>query len=392
MALPFLMHPMAMKIHSKLPDVGTTIFTQMSTLADECKALNLSQGFPDFDAPQALLESMARHVLDGHNQYAPMAGLLYLREQIAAQLFLHRGITCNPDSEITVVPGATEGIFCAVMACVSSGDEVIVLDPCYDSYEPAIVLAGGRAIHVPLTLHSFAVDWQRVTQAITPRTRLIIVNSPHNPSGATMSRADLLQLQALVEQHDLLVISDEVYEHLVFDGKEHHSALQFPELRARCFALFSFGKTFSVTGWKTGYCVAPTALTSELRKVHQFVSFVAVTPVQMAVADFMASEPDYPATLSGFYQRKRDLFCRALEGSRFTIKPSAGTYFQLLDYGAIVTTPDTQLAQDWTRQYGIASIPISVFYQDPPDQHYLRLCFAKNDQVLLNAAERLCKI
>lgn len=379
-------------IASKLPHTGTTIFTQMSALANACSALNLSQGFPDFGAPQALLEAMARHVMDGHNQYAPMAGLLYLREQIAAQLLRHRGVSCAPDSEITVVPGATEGIYCAVMACVRAGDEVIVLDPCYDSYEPAIALAGGRAVHVPLTPHSFRVDWQHVEDAITPRTRLIIVNSPHNPCGATLSADDMRQLQALAETHNLLVISDEVYEHLVFDGQQHHSALQFPALRQRSFVLFSFGKTFSVTGWKTGYCVAPPTLTTELRKVHQFVCFVAVTPVQMAVADYMAAEPDYPATLPGFYQRKRDLFCEALKSSRFTISPSAGTYFQLLDYSAITRSPDRQLAEDWTREHGIASIPISVFYEAPPDQHYLRFCFAKNDEVLLQAAERLCRI
>jgi methionine aminotransferase len=335
---------------------------------------------------------MTTHVMDGHNQYAPMAGVLYLREQIAAQLLRHRGVSCDPVTEITIVPGATEGIYCAVMASVRSGDEVIVLDPCYDSYEPAIVLAGGRAIHIPLTPDTFAVDWQRVAAAVTPRTRLIMVNSPHNPCGATLSTDDMLQLQALVEQHNLLVISDEVYEHLVFDGQQHHSALQFPALRQRSFALFSFGKTFSVTGWKTGYCVAPPMLTAELRKIHQFVCFVAVTPVQLAVADFMVAEPDYPATLADFYQRKRDLFCKALQQSRFKVTPSAGTYFQLLDYSAITGMPDRELAEDWTREHGIASIPISVFYEAPPEQHYLRFCFAKNDNVLLQAAERLCKI
>ena len=379
-------------IESKLPDTGTTIFTSMSALADECKALNLSQGFPDFDAPQALLEAMAKHVRAGHNQYAPMPGVPYLREKIAAQVLRYRGESCDPDSEITVLPGATEGIFCAVMACVHPGDEVVVFDPCYDSYEPAIVLAGGRATHIPLTAHNFGVDWQRTAEAITPRTRLIIINSPHNPSGATLSREDLLQLQTLAEQHNLLVISDEVYEHLVFDRKQHHSALQFAALRQRSFVLFSFGKTFSVTGWKTGYCVAPPFLTAELRKVHQFVCFVASTPVQLAVADFIAAEPDYPATLPDFYQAKRDLFCRALEGSKFKFTPSAGTYFQLLDYSAISDISDAQLAEDWTRRYGVASIPISGFYEDPPEQHYLRFCFAKNDHVLLEAAERLCRI
>lgn len=377
---------------SKLPRVGTTIFTRMSALASQNKALNLSQGFPDFDAPEALLEAMARHVLAGHNQYAPMPGVIELREQIAQQLCRHRAIDCDSDSEITIVPGATEGIFCAVTACVQPGDEVIVFDPCYDSYEPAIELAGGRAIHIPLDVHSFSIDWGKVAAQITPRTRLIMVNSPHNPSGSTLSREDLLQLQALCEQHDLLVISDEVYEYLVFDNREHHSVLQFPGLRQRSFALFSFGKTFSVTGWKTGYCIAPPALTTEFRKVHQFVTFVAVTPVQMALADFMREDPDYPATLATFYQRKRDLFCNALQTSRFSFTPSAGTYFQLLDYSAISAAEDAQLCEDWTQRHGIASIPISIFYKAPPEQSYLRFCFAKSDEVLLEAADILCKI
>ncbi|MEH6635618.1 MAG: methionine aminotransferase [Halioglobus sp.] len=379
-------------IESKLPLVGTTIFTRMSTLANDCNALNLSQGFPDFDAPPALLAAMTKHVMAGHNQYSPMPGVMALREQIAAQVLLYRGVSCDPDSEITVVPGATEGIFCAIMACINSGDEVIVFDPCYDSYEPAIELAGGRAIHIPLAQDAFTIDWDRVESAITPRSRMIIINSPHNPTGSTLSEQDLLQLQAVTEKNNLLVISDEVYEHLVFDARQHHSVLQFAGLRERSFAIFSFGKTFSVTGWKTGYCIAPPALTQELRKVHQFVSFVAVTPVQLAVADFMRDEPGYAATLGNFYQRKRDLFCHALGSSRFRLTPSAGTYFQLLDYSAISTETDAQLAQDWTRQHGIASIPVSVFYQTPTSQHYLRFCFAKNDDVLLQAASILCAI
>lgn len=379
-------------IESKLPHIGTTIFTRMSALAAECEALNLSQGFPDFDAPEALREAMARHIMAGHNQYAPMAGVMRLREQVAAQLALYRNINCDPDTEITVVPGATEGIFCAVMACVSPGDEVIVFDPCYDSYQPAVEMAGGRAIHVPLTPGTFTLDRERLEAALSRRTRLIMINSPHNPTGSTLTKDDLLYLQELVQKHKLLVVSDEVYEHLVFDNETHHSALQFPGLRARSFVLFSFGKTFSVTGWKTGYCVAPTALTTELRKIHQFVAFVAVTPVQLAVADFLQAEPDYPGGLAVFYQRKRDLFCQALHGSRFTLTPSAGTYFQLLDYSAISEDPDNALCEQWTRKYGIASIPISVFYEKPPQQHYLRFCFAKSDRVLIAAAERLCEI
>lgn len=380
-------------IESKLPAVGTTIFTTMSALADECGAINLSQGFPDFDAPEALREALGRQAMEGHNQYAPMAGVLTLRQQIASQLSLHRQVRCDPHSEITVVPGATEGIFCAVMACVHPGDEVIVLDPCYDSYEPAIELAGGRAIHLPMNPGDFSVDWQRVEAAVSGRTRLVMINSPHNPTGSTLSLDDLLQLETLTEKHNLLVISDEVYEHLVFDGEQHHSVLQLEGLRQRSFALFSFGKTFSVTGWKTGYCVAPPALTAELRKVHQFVSFVGVTPVQLALAEFMGKHPDYPATLAQFYQHKRDLFCRALEGSGFTAVPSRGTYFQLLDYSAISDAADTQLCEEWTRQHGIASIPISIFYQNPPEQQtYLRFCFAKSDELLLRAAEILCRI
>ena len=379
-------------IESKLPGVGTTIFTRMSALANKHKALNLSQGFPDFDAPPGLLDAMSRHVRDGDNQYAPMPGLLYLREQIAAQISRYRNVDCNPDGEITVVPGATEGIFCAVMACVRPGDEVIVFDPCYDSYEPAIQLAGGLAVHIPLSPQSFRIDWDLVASKITPRTRMIMINSPHNPSGSTLGRNDLLRLEELAEKYKLLVISDEVYEHLVFDGEQHHSVLQLEGLRRRSFAIFSFGKTYSVTGWKTGYCVAPQALTVELRKVHQFVCFVAVTPVQMAIADFMHAEPDYPATLAGFYQGKRDLFYSALEKSRFKFTPAAGTYFQLLDFGNISALADEQLATEWTEQYGIASVPISVFYENPPDQHFLRFCFAKSDAVLIEAANILCAI
>ena len=379
-------------IESKLPTVGTTIFTRMSALADECGALNLSQGFPDFDAPEPLRAALGRHAMAGHNQYAPMAGVASLREQIAAQLSRYRRVACDPENEITVVPGATEGIFCAVMACVRQGDEVIVFDPCYDSYQPAVELAGGRAVHIPMTAGDYAIDWDAVAAAISPRTRLIMINSPHNPSGSALAREDLLALESIVERHGLLVISDEVYEHLVFDGREHQSVLQYPGLRQRSFALFSFGKTFSVTGWKTGYCVAPPALTTELRKVHQFVSFVGVTPVQLALADFMRDHPDYPGTLADHYQRKRDLFCAALEPSRFRCRPSAGTYFQLLDYSAITDRPDHELCEAWTREYGIASIPVSIFYDQPPPQHSLRFCFAKSDETLLQAAEVLCGI
>jgi len=381
-----------MHFTSKLPRIGTTIFTRMSALANSESAINLSQGFPDFDAPAPLIEALSRHAAQGHNQYAPMAGALALREQISAQLLRYRGVTSNPDTEITVVPGATEGIFCAITACIRPGDEVIVFDPVYDSYEPAIELAGGKAIHVPLTGDEFAIDWQRVRAAITPRTRMIMINSPHNPCGSVLSRADMLERQDIADRHDLLVNSDEVYEHLVFDGREHLSVLQFESLRQRSFAHFSFGKTFSVTGWKTGYCVAPARLSEELRKVHQYVAFVSVTPVQLALADFMRDQPDYAGTLGAFYETKRDLFLRALDGSRFTFAPSQGSYFQLLDYSAISTEPDTLVSEQWTRKNKVASIPISVFYAEPPQQRTLRFCFAKSDSVLLQAAEILCKI
>jgi methionine aminotransferase len=379
-------------LQSKLPQVGTTIFSIMSALAARHGALNLSQGFPDFDAPLALRESLAKHVMDGHNQYAPMTGVLALREQIAAQLLRYRGVNCDPETEITVVPGATEAIFCAITACIHPGDEVIVFDPCYDCYEPAITLAGGRTIHIPLSPENFSIDWNRVESGITPRCRMIIVNSPHNPSGTTLTHADLQELERLADKHDLLVVSDEVYEHLVFDNAQHHSVLQYPALRARSFAIYSFGKTLSVTGWKTGYCVAPPHLTAEMRKVHQFVTFVAVTPIQLAIAQFMENEPDYAGTLGSFYQGKRDLFCTALEGSRFKFTPSAGTYFQVLDYSAISSEMDTALAEHWTCKHKLASIPMSVFSAEPPAQTQLRFCFAKNDDVLLKAADILCRL
>jgi methionine aminotransferase len=380
-------------IDSKLPRVGTTIFTRMSALAQEAGAINLSQGFPDFDPPPALAAALGEHAQAGHNQYAPMAGLPRLREAIARQLARQRGVGVDPEREVTVVPGATEGIFCAVHAVVRPGDEVIVLDPVYDSYEPAVELAGGRVVHVPLTPGDFRIDWQRVGDAVTPRTRLLMLNSPHNPCGSTLAGDDLHALEELAERHDLLICSDEVYEHLVYDGGRHHSVLERPGLRARSFAHFSFGKTYSVTGWKTGYCVAPPALTAELRKVHQFVAFVAVTPVQHALADFMTAEPDYPATLAAQYQARRDLFLDALGGSRFRWVPSAGTYFQLLDYGAVSDEPDAVLCERWTREHGVASIPVSVFQEEPPPgQTLLRFCFAKSDATLLAAAERLCAL
>lgn len=381
-------------ITSKLPNVGTTIFTQMSQLAVETGALNLSQGFPDFEGPQALRDAVGRHIANGHNQYAPMTGLPALRQQVAAKIARSYGIEVNADSEVTITPGATQAIFCAIQAVIQRGDEVIVFDPCYDSYEPAVELAGGRCVHVQLGLDDFAIDWQKLGEALSPRTRMIILNTPHNPSGALISRAELDQLAALIRDRDIYLVSDEVYEHLVFDGVPHVSVLAHEELYPRAFVVSSFGKTYHVTGWKTGYVVAPPALSAELRKVHQYVSFCGVTPLQYALADFMAECPEHVEQLPAFYQAKRDLFCDLLSPSRFSFTRVAGTYFQLVDYSQIRRDlNDVDMATWMTREHGVAAIPVSVFYQQPPQgQRLVRLCFAKREETLRQAAEKLCVI
>ena len=379
---------------SKLPAVGTTIFTTMSQLAAQTGAINLSQGFPDFDGPEALREALARHVAAGHNQYAPMTGLPALREQIAVKIEGLYGRKVSADSEVTVTPGATQAIFCAIQALIHPGDEAIVFDPCYDSYDPSVTLAGGRCIHVPLAEGSFAIDWQRLEAALSPRTRLIVLNTPHNPSGALISRDELDRLAALIRDRDIHILSDEVYEHLVFDGRQHASVLAHDELYARAFVVSSFGKTYHVTGWKTGYVVAPPALSAELRKVHQYVSFCGVTPLQYALADFMAACPEHVAELPAFYQAKRDLFCDLLAGSRFTFTRTPGTYFQLADYSAIrPELDDVAMAQWLTREHGVAAIPVSVFSERPdPAQRLVRFCFAKREDTLRQAAEKLSAI
>ena len=381
-------------IISKLPNVGTTIFTRMSQLAAETGALNLSQGFPDFDGPQALRDAVGQHIASGHNQYSPMTGLPALRTQVAAKIARSYGVHVDADTEVTITPGATQAIFCAIQAVIHAGDEVIVFDPCYDSYEPSVELAGGRCVHVQLGLDDFSIDWQKLTDALTPRTRMIILNTPHNPSGALISRAELDQLAALIADRDIYLISDEVYEHLVYDGVPHVSVLSHPELYHRAFVVSSFGKTYHVTGWKTGYVVAPPALTAELRKVHQYVSFCGVTPLQYALADYMAASPEHVEELPGFYQAKRDLFCDLLKPSRFTFTPVAGTYFQLVDYAHIrPDLNDVDMAVWLTREHGVATIPVSVFYQTPPEgQRLVRLCFAKREETLRQAAEKLCVI
>ena len=383
-----------MLLQSKLPQVGLTIFTQMSQLANVHNALNLSQGFPDFDASEALKEALQRQVQAGQNQYAAMTGVPALREQVASKIARLYRNPVSAEHEVTITPGATQALFCAIQTLVRAGDEVIVFDPCYDSYEPAVTLAGGRCVHIALNGDDFSVDWQKFADALSDKTRLVIINSPHNPSGALLSHADLNQLAQLIRERDIYLLSDEVYEHLVFDGLSHNSILAHEELYQRACVVSSFGKTFHVTGWKTGYMVAPGRVAAELRKVHQYVSFCAVTPMQHALADFMQAQPQYVDQLPEFYQHKRDQLCQALQGSRFSFTPSASTYFQLLDYRQIRDDlRDVEMAHWLTVEHGVACIPLSVFYQQPPqDQFLLRVCFAKREETLTLAGERLCAI
>ena len=381
-----------MQVETKLPAVGTTIFTVMSQLAAEHKAINLGQGFPDFDPPEALRDALARAMREGHNQYAPMTGIPRLREQIALKTEHLYGRRVSPDTEVTVTSGATEALFAAIACCIRLGDEVILLDPCYDSYQPAIDLQGARAVHVPLRLPDFSVDWQRVREAITPRTRMIVVNSPHNPSGAVLSAADLGTLAELAREHGLWVLSDEVYEHIVFDGAQHQSVLRHAELAERSFVVSSFGKTYHCTGWKIGYCVAPKSLTAEFRKVHQYLTFCTFQPAQWAFAELLEQDPGHYLGLPAFYQAKRDAFRSLLAGTRFRPLPVPAGYFQLVDYSAIRDVDDLNFCDWLVREAGVAAIPLSPFYESPPDSRLLRLCFAKSESTLQAAVERLCKL
>jgi methionine transaminase len=377
------------RIESKLPHVGTTIFTVMSRLAAECGAINLSQGFPDFDPPLRLVELVAEAMRAGINQYAPMAGAPALLDAIGAKVLALYGRRVDSAAEITVTSGATEALFCAIHAVVRPGDEVILLEPAYDSYEPAVELAGGRAVRVPLQRPDFRVDWDRVRDAMSPRTRLVVVNSPHNPTGAVFAASDLDALADVLARSAAFVLADEVYEHILFDGRTHASLLTRPALAGRAFVVSSFGKTFHCTGWKVGYCVAPPLLTTELRKVHQFVQFAVAAPMQAALAGFLLECPEHAADLAGFYQRKRDRFCRLLEGTALRAVPSAGTYFQLADYSAVSELPDVEFARWMTRELGVATIPVSVFSAGPVQERLVRFCFAKNDPTLDAAGERL---
>jgi methionine transaminase len=378
-------------VESRLPGVGTTIFTVMSRLAVECGAINLSQGFPDFTAAPELFDAVARHMRAGENQYAPMAGIPALREAIAAKSEGLYGTRYDPEHEVTVTAGGTQAIYTAVTALVRPGDEVIVLEPVYDSYVPAVELAGGRAVRAALSPPGYRPDWEAIRRLVTPRTRMILVNSPHNPTGSILRREDLDALAAIVRGTRIVVVSDEVYEHIVFDGARHESVSRHPELAARSFVVGSFGKTFHVTGWKVGWALAPRGLMAEFRKVHQFVVFTVNTPVQLGLADYMA-DPRRWLDLPAFYERKRDLFRAGLATTRLEPLPCAGTYFQLASYARVSDEPDTVLAERLTREIGVAAIPVSAFHADGRQDRVLRFCFAKSDDTLARACERLGRL
>ena len=377
-------------LQTKLPKVGTTIFTVMSQLAAEHKAVNLGQGFPDFPVPSRLVVELDRAMRAGHNQYAPMSGIPALREAIAAKTERCYGWRPDVDAGVTVTSGASEAIFDAVHAVVRAGDEVIVLDPCYDCYEPAIELAGATAVHVSLDPETFAPDWERVRAAITPRTRMLMVNTPHNPSGAMLADADMQAIAGLLRDTGIVLLSDEVYEHIVFDGRRHESALRYPELRERAFVISSFGKTYHCTGWKVGYCIAPPALSAELRKVHQYNTFCTFTPAQHAFAAMIEAEPEHHEQLGAFYEAKRDRFREQLLGTKLRPLPVPGGYFQLVDYSAVSDLGDLEFCRWLTVEHGVATIPLSPFYASPPPgQRLARLCFAKSEATLDTAIERL---
>ena len=385
--MPAFVHPIA----SKLPRVGTTIFTVMSRLAAEHNAINLSQGFPDFDCAPELRALFTKYVNAGVNQYPPMAGIMPLREAITDKVQALYGATYDPEHEVTVVPGATYGIFTAIATLVHPGDEVILFEPAYDSYAPAVEVAGGRAVFVQLRYPDYSIDWDAVQRAITPKTRMIVINTTNNPTATVLSGEDLRMLENVLRATDIVVVSDEVYEHIVFDGHRHQSVASFPGLAERSFVVSSFGKTYHVTGWKTGYVLAPRELMAEFRKVHQFNAFVTNSPVQYALAEYM-QERDAYLTLAAFYQKKRDFFLEGVKASRFQPLPSRGTFFQNLCYDRISDEKDSDLAIRLTRERGVASIPVSVFYREPPAHRVLRFCFAKSEDTLARGAEILCRI
>lgn len=378
-------------VSSRLPDIGTSIFSVMSKMALDHDAINLSQGFPDFAVDESIIQRVHRYMQEGHNQYAPMPGLPVLRNAIASVIHRTYQRSVNPETEITITAGATQAIFTCLAALLNPGDEVILFDPSYDSYSPSIRLNGGVPVHINLRYPDFTIDWDQVRSTITSRTRMIIVNTPHNPSGTVLREQDIHELERLVEEYNLMVISDEVYERLIFDDIVHQSVLRSPILAARSMAIFSFGKTFHATGWKVGYVVAPEYLTKEIRKAHQFIVFSVNTPVQFALADYL-SDPHHYEYLGKFYQQKRDFFLQAIKGSSFEALPCRGSYFQVLSYQAISAKPDMEMAEEMTRKFKVASIPFSVFFQDKTDHHLLRFCFAKKEETLEKASAILRSI
>lgn len=378
-------------IKSKLEKTGTSIFTKMSSLAARYDAINLSQGFPDFPVSAKLIDLVTKHMKQGHNQYAPMQGLTALRQGISEKVNKLYESSYDPDDEITITAGATQAIYTAITAVVREGDEVIVFDPSYDCYVPAIELNGGIAVRIRLMAPDFSIDTDELRKRVSSKTKMIIINNPHNPTGAVISEQVIDELIQITEGRDIVILSDEVYEHLVYDGIAHSSVCRFPKLRERSFIVFSFGKTFHATGWKVGYCLAPGPLMREFRKVHQYLVFSVNTPMQFALADYIA-EPSNYLNLPDFYQKKRDIFRNLISGSNFSPLPCSGSYFQLLDYSQVSDEDDVHFAERLTIDNGIASIPISVFYESPPPARLLRFCFAKTEEVLATAAEKLCSI
>ena len=371
--------------------VGTTIFTIMSKLANDCKAINLSQGFPDFNCSDELISLVNKYMKKGHNQYGPMQGIMPLREVISEKMNTLYGRYYDPDKEINITSGGTQAICASVFALVHRGDEVIIFEPAYDCYAPTVELCGGIPVFIKLKLPDYHIDWNEVKTKITSKTKVIMINTPHNPTGAVLSKNDMLQLQQIITDKEIFIISDEVYEHIIFDNTEHQSIAMYPELAMKSFIIFSFGKIFHTTGWKTGYCMAPDYLMAEFRKVHQFMVFCANTPIQHALTEFFKKEDEFLG-LSSFYQKKRDFFNSIIKNSRLKFIPASGSYFQSACYDGISAEKDTDFAIRLTKEVGVASIPTSVFYHDKTDDKILRFCFAKTEEVLQSAAEKLCKI
>jgi methionine aminotransferase len=376
------------RINSKLPNIGTTIFTIMSRMASEYNAINLSQGLPDFDCPVELKELVTHYMAIGSNQYAPMTGVQSLRENISVKIEKLYGYSYDPETEITITAGATQALYTVISAIVTPGDEVIIFEPAYDSYAPSVIANGGKPVFIPLKEPAFVIDWDRCRSAVSAKTKLIIINSPHNPTGGVITLGDLKNLEEIIRDTNILILSDEVYEHIVFDGARHISLCHSGELARRTFIVSSFGKTYHTTGWKIGYCTAPRHLMSEFRKFHQFIVFAVNTPVQYAFSDFILKQEHY-LNLSGFYEAKRDLLLKILKGSRFKFSKTRGTYFQLLDYSGISDNNDIEFAEYLTKSMGVAVIPMSPFYSDGSKRKLIRVCFAKRDEVLIKAAEKL---